>query len=56
VTQPGPEPRSENPTATETSRSWTDRVGSIGTDWSATIVAGVITVLAVANVLPRIPW
>lgn len=33
--------------------SWYARVG---TDWWATIVAGVITVLAVANVLPKIPW
>jgi hypothetical protein len=56
VTRPGPEPSSENPTATATSGSWTDTVGRLGTDWSATIVAGVITVLAVANVLPKIPW
>jgi hypothetical protein len=56
VTQPGPEPSSENPTATTTSGTWTDAVGRLGTDWWATIVAGVITVLAVANVLPKIPW
>jgi hypothetical protein len=41
VSQPGPE------------SSWYTRVG---TDWWATIVAGAITVLAVANLLPRIPW
>ncbi|MBB3603891.1 hypothetical protein FHT40_003552 [Mycolicibacterium sp. BK556] len=29
---------------------------SIGVDWWATIVAGVFVVLAVANVLPKIPW
>ena len=28
----------------------------VGVDWWATIVAGVITVLAVANLLPKIPW
>jgi hypothetical protein len=28
----------------------------IGTDWWATIVAGAIVVLAVANLLPKIPW
>jgi hypothetical protein len=56
VTHPGPEPSSENPTATATSGPWTDTVGRLGTDWWATIVAGVITVLAVANVLPKIPW
>jgi hypothetical protein len=33
--------------------SWYVRVG---TDWWATIVAGAITVLAVTNLLPRIPW
>ena len=29
---------------------------SIGVDWWATIVAGVLVVLAVADVLPKIPW
>lgn len=29
---------------------------NIGLDWWATIVAGVIVVLAVADVLPKIPW
>ena len=33
--------------------SWYARVG---TDWWATIVAGAITVLAVTNLVPRIPW
>jgi hypothetical protein len=56
VTQPGPEPSSESPPAPEESASWTDTVGRLGTDWWATIVAGVITVLAVANVLPKIGW
>jgi hypothetical protein len=56
VTQPGPEPISENPATAEESASWADTVGRLGTDWWATIVAGVITVLAVANLLPKIPW
>jgi len=29
---------------------------SIGVDWWATIVAGAIVALAVADVLPKIPW
>ncbi|MCV7178015.1 hypothetical protein [Mycolicibacterium sphagni] len=29
---------------------------NIGVDWWATIVAGVFVVLAVANILPKIPW
>ena len=29
---------------------------NIGVDWWATIVAGVFVVLAVAGVLPKIPW
>jgi hypothetical protein len=33
--------------------SWPEK---IGLDWWAVIVAGVFVVLAVANVLPRIPW
>jgi hypothetical protein len=36
--------------------SWVDRAASIGTDWWATIVAGVIVLLAVAGLLPKIPW
>ena len=28
----------------------------IGVDWWATIVAGVIALLAVLDVLPKIPW
>jgi hypothetical protein len=33
-----------------------EQVGSISVDWWATLVAGLITALAVANVLPKIPW
>ncbi|MGD1170945.1 hypothetical protein ACKUVQ_20260 [Mycobacterium seoulense] len=32
------------------------RLGSISVDWWATAVAGVIVALAVADVLPKIPW
>ncbi|MBW0018712.1 MAG: hypothetical protein JO236_14370 [Mycobacterium sp.] len=32
------------------------RVGSVSVDWWATLLAGVITALAVADVLPKIPW
>jgi hypothetical protein len=32
------------------------RLGSVSVDWWATAVAGVIVALAVADVLPRIPW
>ena len=34
-------------------RGWLERVGD---DWWATLVAGVIVALAVANVLPKVPW
>jgi hypothetical protein len=44
VSQPDPE---------LTSEPWYARVG---VDWWATIVAGAIAVLAVANLLPKIPW
>jgi hypothetical protein len=37
-------------------RDWTARLGAISVDWWATAVAGVIVALAVANVLPKIPW
>ncbi|MEZ0364385.1 hypothetical protein ACAG26_11890 [Mycobacterium sp. pUA109] len=36
--------------------SWRQRLGRIGVDWWATIVAGLIVLLAVADVLPGIPW
>jgi hypothetical protein len=31
-------------------------VNRLSEDWWATLLAGVIVVLAVADVLPRIPW
>lgn len=34
----------------------TSLITRIGVDWWATIIAGVIALLAVANVLPKIPW
>ena len=37
-------------------RDWAVRLGSVSVDWWATVVAGVIVALAVANVLPKIPW
>jgi hypothetical protein len=46
VSQPDAEPK----------HPWQDTVARIGVDWWATIVAGVITALAVANLLPKIPW
>ena len=32
------------------------RLARIGVDWWATIVAGVVVLLAVAGLLPKIPW
>ncbi|WP_197694084.1 hypothetical protein [Mycobacterium sp. 852002-40037_SCH5390672] len=37
-------------------QDWGARLGSVSVDWWATSVAGVIVGLAVANVLPKIPW
>jgi hypothetical protein len=34
-------------------RGWLERVGD---DWWATLVAGVIVALAMADALPKIPW
>lgn len=33
-----------------------NRLTRLGEDWWATILAGVITALAVADVLPKVPW
>jgi hypothetical protein len=33
-----------------------ERLAGIGVDWWATIVAGVVVLLAVAGLLPKIPW
>ena len=35
---------------------WRGWLARIGEDWWATVVAGVITALAVADALPKIPW
>jgi hypothetical protein len=35
---------------------FSDRLGSVSVDWWATAGAGGIVALAVANVLPKIPW
>lgn len=35
---------------------WAARLRSVSVDWWATAVAGVIVALAVADVLPKIPW
>jgi hypothetical protein len=52
--------RRENPRdhlpVTEDNQSRADALGRIGVDWWATIVAGVFVVLAVLDVLPKIPW
>jgi uncharacterized RDD family membrane protein YckC len=42
--------------ATQGSPNWGERLGRIGVDWWATIVAGVLVLLAVAGLLPKIPW
>jgi hypothetical protein len=33
-----------------------ERLARIGVDWWATIVAGIVVLLAVAGLLPKIPW
>ena len=33
-----------------------EHLGRIGVDWWATIVAGIVVLLAVAGLLPKIPW
>jgi hypothetical protein len=35
---------------------WRGLLERVGDDWWATLLAGVITALAVADLLPRIPW
>ncbi|MEV6064999.1 hypothetical protein AB0L82_00465 [Nocardia sp. NPDC052001] len=36
--------------------SWLDALGRLGADWWSVIVAGVATVLAIFDALPKIPW
>jgi hypothetical protein len=33
-----------------------ERPGRMSLDWCATIVAGIVVILAVADLLPKIPW
>jgi hypothetical protein len=40
-------------TDTRRQRGW---LGRLSADWWATLLAGVIVALAVADVLPKIPW
>ncbi|CPU07132.1 Hypothetical protein ERS075552_02435 [Mycobacteroides abscessus] len=42
--------------ASADARPSTSLIARISIDWWATIIAGVIALLAVANVLPKIPW
>jgi len=44
---------SDEETGTPQWRGWLERVGD---DWWATLLAGVIVALAVADALPKIPW
>ena len=49
---------SQSPPASNSAAApgWQGAVGRIGVDWCATIVAGAIAVLAVTDLLPKIPW
>jgi hypothetical protein len=49
------EDRADHATA-QGAPNWGERLGRIGVDWWATIVAGVVVLLAVAGLLPKIPW
>ena len=42
--------------ATRNSPTWGERLGRIGVDLWATIVAGSVVLLAAAGLLPKIPW
>ena len=55
VTQEDREDRADH-TAAQRAPNWGERLGRIGVDWWATIVAGVVVLLAVAGLLPKIPW
>jgi hypothetical protein len=46
----------QGPESAPASPNWAGRVGRLGLDWWATIVAGAVVLLAVAGLLPRIPW
>jgi hypothetical protein len=37
-------------------QNYTGSAGRLSLDWWATIVSGVVVLLAVAGLLPRIPW
>ncbi len=45
MSEPGPVPTEQR-----------SALARIGVDWWAVIVAGVVTLAAVAGVLPKIPW
>ncbi|MEC3920579.1 hypothetical protein [Nocardia sp. CDC160] len=48
---------SPNPTPDRPGRAgWPDALGRLGADWWSVIVSGVVVVLAVFDILPKIPW
>ncbi|BCK59232.1 hypothetical protein [Nocardia wallacei] len=53
MSEPGAAPASEDPEASAAPIPVWRR---IGVDWWAVLVAGVFVLLAVADVLPTIPW
>lgn len=55
MSQPAHEENSVSQTE-DTAAGWATALGRVGVDWWATILALVIAALAVANVLPKIPW
>lgn len=51
MTNPNPAPETSGARP-----SWLDALGRLGADWWSVIVAGAVTVLAVLDALPKIPW
>ncbi|MFJ9366742.1 hypothetical protein ACIRRA_20275 [Nocardia sp. NPDC101769] len=47
---------SPNPAPAGARSSRLNALGRLGADWWSVIVSGMVTVLAVLDVLPKIPW
>lgn len=56
MSQPGAEPSAETADPPIRTAGWANALGRVGVDWWATIVGGVIAVLAATDLLPKIPW
>lgn len=56
TTTPEPPPEDPAPDQEAAAPAWARWASAIGFDWAAVILVGIVTLLAVTDALPKIPW